>query len=76
MAQLQAVYNWLVFFDDVRIEDLVKTWSVNISSNGSIGTANIELLYFQELAFDANDSKLSDLTSDMKNMLGNMLIIN
>ena len=49
MPNLQAVYNWLVFFDDVRIEDLVKTWSVNISSNGSIGTANIELLYFQDL---------------------------
>ena len=70
MPSLQAVYNWLVYFDDVRIEDIVKTWSVNISSNGSIGTANIELLYFQELAFDANDSKLSGLTSDMKNMLG------
>ena len=70
MAQLQAVYNWLIYFDDVRIEDIVKTWSVNISSNGSIGTANIELLYFQELAFDANDSMLSSINSDMKNMLG------
>ena len=70
MAQLQAVYNWLIYFDDVRIEDIVKTWSVNISSNGSIGTANIELLYFQELAFDANNSMLSSINSDMKNMLG------
>ena len=73
MAQLQAVYNWLIYFDDVRIEDIVKTWSVNISSNGSIGTANIELLYFQELAFDANNSMLNSINSDMKNMLGVIL---
>jgi peptidoglycan hydrolase-like protein with peptidoglycan-binding domain/cell wall-associated NlpC family hydrolase len=40
---------YLVFFDNVRVDKFVRDFSVNLSVDGSIGTATINMLYVPDL---------------------------
>ena len=70
MVKIQASSNYAIFFDDVRVDDLVKNWTVNLSCNGNIGTANIEFVYMEDIAKKAYDVKDINATKLILNMLG------
>lgn len=70
MANIQATSNYAIFFDNVRVDDLVKSWTVNLSCNGNIGTANIEFIYMEDIAKKAYDVKDIKKTQLILNMLG------
>lgn len=70
MATVQSCNNYLIFFDDIRVDDLVKNWTVNLSCNGNIGTANIEFVYMEDIAKKAYDIKDIKRTKLILNMLG------
>lgn len=70
MAIIQASSNYAIFFDNVRVDDLVKNWTVNLSCNGNIGTANIEFIYMEDIAKKAYDVKDIKKTQLILNMLG------
>lgn len=70
MANIQTCSNYAIFFDDVRVDDLVKNWTVNLSCNGNIGTANIEFIYMEDIAKKAYDVKDIQSTQLVLNMLG------
>lgn len=70
MANIQSTSNYAIFFDNVRVDDLVKNWTVNLSCNGNIGTANIEFVYMEDIAKKAYDVKDIKKTQLILNMLG------
>lgn len=70
MVKIQASSNYAIFFDDVRVDDLVKNWTVNLSCNRNIGTANIEFVYMEDIAKKAYDVKDINATKLILNMLG------
>mgnify|MGYP004660240663 CR=1 FL=1 len=70
MANIQSTSNYAIFFDNVRVDDLVKSWTVNLSCNGNIGTANIEFVYMEDIAKKAYDVKDIKKTQLILNMLG------
>ncbi len=49
MPKIEAVPGYLIFFDNVRVDPLVKNFSSSLSNDGSIGRANIDMIYLPEL---------------------------
>lgn len=70
MASLEANPHYIIYFDNVRVDEFVKSWTVSLSCNGNIGTAEIEFVYLADLAYTAASVEdITDSESIMK-MLG------
>lgn len=70
MALLEANPHYIIYFDNVRVDEFVKSWTVDLSCNGNIGTAEIEFVYLADLAYTAASVEdITDSKSIMK-MLG------
>lgn len=70
MALLEANPHYLVYFDNVRVDEFVKSWTVTLSCNGNIGTAEIEFIYLAELAYTAASVENIDDSQSIMKMLG------
>lgn len=46
---LDAVPGYAIFFDNVRVDKYVTNFNVNLYSNGSMGNANIGMIYIKDL---------------------------
>lgn len=42
-------HGYMIFLDNVRVDQFVKDYNVSLNNNGSIGTANINMLYVPDL---------------------------
>ena len=70
MASLEASPHYIIYFDNVRVDEFVKSWTVNLSCNGNIGTAEIEFVYLAELAYTAASVKDIHNSESIMRMLG------
>ena len=70
MASLEASPHYIIYFDNVRVDEFVKSWTVNLSCNGNIGTADIEFVYLPELAYTAASVEDINNSESIMRMLG------
>lgn len=66
MASLEANPHYIIYFDNVRVDEFVKSWTVNLGCNGNIGTADIEFVYLPEIAYTA--ASVEDITNSQSIM--------
>ena len=45
IRNMNGVFNYLIFLDNVRVDHLVKSFSTSISVAGNMGTANVDFIY-------------------------------
>lgn len=70
MSTLEANQGYLIYFDNVRVDEFVKSWNVELNCNGNIGTANIEFIYLPQLAYTAAYVKDIEKSESIIKMLG------
>jgi murein DD-endopeptidase MepM/ murein hydrolase activator NlpD len=63
---LQGNMDYLIFFDGIRVDHLIKSWTSNINIYSGYGSSSFDIVYFKEL-FDALDDWV-DVNIFVKNM--------
>jgi peptidoglycan hydrolase-like protein with peptidoglycan-binding domain len=61
---LEGTPGFAVFFDNIRVDQYVKSFQVNISSDGSIGNASVEMIYVPDFyKIETTDPETGDIIS-------------
>ena len=66
---VEGLPGYLIYFDNVRVDDFVKDFSTNISVDGDIGTATINMIYvpdFDKIIHDTSSATTPTSSSSTK----------
>jgi len=67
MRKIEGVPGYIIFFDNVRVDPLITNFSCDHSNDGSIGRANIEMIYMPELDVTTSGGVKVDAIDNMTN---------
>ena len=69
---LEGTPGYAIFFDSIRVDQYVKNFQVNISSDGSIGSATIEMIYIPDFykieTADFGSGNITSVEQGIENM--------
>lgn len=76
---IEGIPGYLIYFDDVRVDQYVRSFSTNISCDGSMGTANLDMIYIPSFYRDdkGNDGieNMTNLRIFIKNMFNDKYVM-
>lgn len=70
MPILESNPHYIIYFDNIRVDEFVKDWNVQLSCGGAQASATINFIYLPELANKARENKDMATSDSIKNMLG------